>query len=290
MYTHTEAFFFGNLGYARLNTTFYSHIDSPAMNPFAKLLHALQVAFTDPGNAVVALLAAYGLGYRMWRLRAWKGTYGNELFLILGLLPVLLIGCWGPTPTQYQYYYMLFPFLVLGILYTMASESAEYLENKQFRTTLIAALLAVGLTGLPRWYWSIVYLPTPERWVPVQVHRTSQWIRENTPSNGPVLTLDTLIPCESGQEIYPDYAVGRFMWHVGPYLSPELRHRHHVSWGKELDDLLVKRPPEAVLIDARIMGMVPEFVDYAHTHGFREIPSHDRQLQLLVRPKLSEEP
>ena len=80
MWINQEAFFFGNLGYARLNTIFYSHIESPAMNTVAKLLHGLQVAFSDPGNAVLVLLATYTLGYRMWRLRAWTARTATSSY------------------------------------------------------------------------------------------------------------------------------------------------------------------------------------------------------------------
>ncbi len=283
MWINQEAFFFGNLGYARLNTIFYSHIESPAMNTVAKLLHGLQVAFSDPGNAVLVLLATYTLGYRMWRLRAWTGAYGNELLLILGLLPALLVGCWGPTPTQYQYYYMLLPFMVLGIFYTLASEAPACLEGKTFRDVLSGAVLLVGLSGIPRWYWTIIYLPTPQRWVPIQVHQVGEWVRANTPKGARVLTIDPLVPCEGGRQVYPEYAIGRFMMHVGPYMTSEERHRHRIAWGEELERLLVEQPPEAILIDGRVLFMVPEFVRYTQSNGFRLLESPDKSFQLWVR-------
>ena len=131
------------------------------------------------------------------------GTYGNELLLILGLLPALLVGCWGPTPTQYQYYYMLLPFMVLGIFYTLASEAPACLEGKTFRDVLSGAVLLVGLSE----YCMVLdhhFLPTPQRWVPIQVHQVGEWVRADTPKGARVLTIDPLVPCEGGRQVYPN--------------------------------------------------------------------------------------
>jgi hypothetical protein len=283
LWSQPEAFLFGNLGYARLNTLFYSTVRSPAMNLPQKLLHLLQSFFSDPGNAVLFLLALWLLGWRYFRLRAWRSRYGNELLLVMGFLPALLAGCWGPTPTQYQYYYMLLPFLTLGILYLLALESTRPTAWLHYRRLLAIGVLVVGLTGLPRWYWPVVQIASPEKWVPMSVDVLGEWIRTQCPAEGRVLTLDPLFPLEGGVRVYPDYAVGRFFVHVGEHMSAADRQRHHILWAEQVEQLLARQPPDAVFCDRRTRHMSLAFIHYAEGHGFHKLDAPDGTGTLWVR-------
>jgi 4-amino-4-deoxy-L-arabinose transferase-like glycosyltransferase len=283
LWAQPEAFLFGNLGYARLNTLFYKTVQSPAMNLPQKLLHLGQSFLTDPGNAVLLLLAVWLLGWRFFRLRAWRSKYGNELLLVLGFLPALLAGCWGPTPTQYQYYYMLLPFLTLGILYLLALESADPAVWLRYRRVLAAGAIVVGLTGLPRWYRDVIQVASPEKWVPVSVDRLGEWIRSRCPAEGRVLTLDPLVPLEGGVRVYPDYAVGRFFAHVGKHMSAAERQRHHILWAEQVEELLTRRPPDAVFCDRRTRDMSLDFIHYAEGHCFQKLDAPDGTGTLWVR-------
>ena len=123
-------FYFGNFEYVRLNTAFYATTtDVVAMTWGGKLAYGFKVFFSDPGNALLLVGSVYLLGWRIWHSGAWKHEFANELGLILGLLPVLLVGCWGPTPTQYQYFYMMMPFMTLGILYCAGQANRQLDAN-----------------------------------------------------------------------------------------------------------------------------------------------------------------
>lgn len=268
---HRDAFLFGNLGYARLNTEFYARSSSAAISLPGKAYHLAQTFLTDPGNAVLLLLAVAGA----WRAPRW---------VVLGLLPFLLIGAWGPSPTQYQYYYMLLPFLLVTAQYGVAAASTDPAAERRWRRLVWLGVLVAALPGLPRWYWHVVYLPRPDAWVPVRVHRMGEWVREHVPDSGRVLTLEPGVPLEAGVRVYPEYTVGRFVMHVGELMTSPQRSRYGMAWGEQLDELLRQRPPEAVLVQRRIEHLAVPLREYAYRNGFELHRSPDGQYDLWVRP------
>ena len=50
----------------------------------------------------------------------------------------------------------------------------------------------------------------PEKWVPMQVHRTATEIAENTKEPKLILTTAPLFALEGGCEIYPELSAGTF--------------------------------------------------------------------------------
>jgi hypothetical protein len=282
--TTPDRFFFGNLGYARLSTTFYSHAgDGPISLP-GKLRHAAQVFGTDPGNAALLLLAGCALAYLVRGGRARRSAHRSPLLLLAGLLAALAVGALGPSPSQYQYFYMLLPFLTLGVLYAVAAAQADPVAVRRWARLVLAAAVVTGATGLPRWYWPVVNLPSPACWTTVRVHRLGEWVRAHVPAGARVLTIDPLVPLEGGVKVYPEYAVGRFVMHVGRYMTPEQRHRYDMVWGEELDVLLADRPPDAILASARLLSRTEEMERYAAAHGFRKLETADGAYRLWVRP------
>lgn len=278
-----DRFVFGNLVYPKLNTLYSLSIHSPNMSWLAKGQQLLVTVVTDPGNAFLFAASAYALGYCFWRRRLWRSEYRNELILILGLLPALLVGSWGPTPTQYQYYYQLLPFLTLGVLYTVAARRTDPVALRRWAWTFGLGLLVAAGTGLPRWYWGVASLTRPDEWTPVAVHRTGEWIKANAPPGARVLTIDPAVPLEARMEVYPEFAVGRFVSLVGGFLSPEQRRRYHMAYAEELDRLLAERPPDAVFCDERVRGAAQALIRYATERHFRRLESPDGQCTLWVR-------
>jgi 4-amino-4-deoxy-L-arabinose transferase-like glycosyltransferase len=275
-----ERFLFGNLGYARVNTLYYASYTS-AMTVPGKLWHFGQTFLSDPGNAL--LLAGFLFAVGSWARRG-RPAYRGRMPLLVGLTLALLAGAWGPTPTQYQYYYMLLPFLALAVFDAIAAQAGDPRAQGRWARVVTAGLAVVALTGLPRWYWTVVYLPRPGRWVPFEVHKAGRWVKANTPAGTRVLTPAPLIPLEGGMRVYPDYAVGRFVFHVGGLLSPERRHRLGMCWGEELDRLLAEQPPGAILFDRPTLALAPALLGYARANGFRALDSPDGDYQLWVRP------
>ena len=278
-----DGFLFGNLGYPKLAALFGAAAHAANMTWPAKIRQLLVTVVADPGNLVLFAAAAYALGYRFWSRRLWRSEYRRQLLLVLGLLPVLLAGSWAPTPTNYQYYYQLLPFLTLGVLYTIAAERTDPAALRRWAWAVGLGLVIAAGTGLPRWYGGVASLARPGAWTPVAVHQAGEWVRANAPPRARVLTIDPAAPLEANMEVYPEFAVGRFISQVGRFLPPHQRRRYHMAFAEELDRVVAERPPDAVFCDQRVLGEAESLIRYATDHGFRRLDSPDRRYILWVR-------
>jgi len=264
-----DTFFFGNLGYAELSRRFYAgHGEGYATLP-AKVWYLFRKFFSDPGNAFLLLAGSYSLGFAYWRLRAWRSRFANELGLLMGLMPALLIGAWGPTPAQQQYFFMLLPFLTLAGIYAMALDCESTIGLQRWRHIVLWAALLPALIGFPRWYWQAAYLPDVDAWTPMRVHQVGEWMKYHCPPGARVMTAEPLFPLEAGMEAYPEYAVGRFVFHVGELMQPEERAHYQMAWGEQLDRVLTDRPPDAIFRHTK--SPTEPLAAYARQHGFRKL-------------------
>ena len=277
-----RAFVFGNLEYPRLNTLFYASLGGAgAMTWPGKAYHLVQTFITDPGNAVLFALFLTAVVTVVWN-RNVKSASNAEIWLLLGLVAALLVGSWGPTPAQYQYYYQMVPFMVLLVFHAVARRPDLV---PRWRSVVGWATVVVVATGLPRWYWPVIRVASPECWTPVAVHTTSTWIAQHTPPGARVLTTDIAVPLETGLAAYPEYAVGRHALHIGPFVSADRRRMLHVAWGEELARVLKERPADAVFFDRRVVGDSVSLIDYAKARGFRPLASPDGNYELWVAPE-----
>jgi 4-amino-4-deoxy-L-arabinose transferase-like glycosyltransferase len=282
--TAPDQFFFGNRGYHALSTQFFSHIEPQNIPVPARIRNGLVSYFSDPGNAALLVLAVLGLARLLWRVRFLDAQTRAAFFLLAGLVPALAVGVLGPAPAQYQYFYMLLPFLGLAILHAVAAERAEPGGLRRWARVILAGAFITGVTGLPRWYWAVLRLSAPAHWTTVQVHRTGQWVAEHVPSGARVITIDPVVPLEGGVAVYPEYAIGRWVMHVGPHMTAHDRRHFRMAWGEELDRVLAERPPDAVFADVEVQAEAAPLENYARAHGFHELASADQKYRLWVRP------
>jgi hypothetical protein len=272
-----DSFVFGNIGFAGVSTRAYLRSNEGYHSLGGKFLYLFRKFLADPGNAFVFLIAVYGLSYAYWKRRAWRSPLANELGLLVGMLPMLLIGAWGPSPVQQQYYYMLLPFLALAGIYAIALDSSEAPVLMRWRRVVLWAALLPALIGFPRWYWTAVYLPFPENWTPMCVASIGDWIKSQCPANTRVLTADPLFPLEGGLEAYEEFATGRFILQVSDLMPPEERQRYHMSWGEELNRVLEERPPQAILWHTKGPDSLAK---YAKEHGFHKVENQFTNVEI----------
>jgi 4-amino-4-deoxy-L-arabinose transferase-like glycosyltransferase len=282
--TAPDRFFFGNLGYPRLSTRFYTENEPRTLTLPSKTACQLQQFLTDPGNAFLLLAFLHAVLWRSWRLGAWRSEYRNHLLLAVGLLAALWVGVMGPTPLQIQYSYMLVPFMALVVLYTWALEQSDSRRFGRLMRAVGVCVAVVAGTGLPRWYWGVVYLPVPSRWTTVALHERGRWVKEAAPAGARVLTIEPAVPLEAGLKVYPEYAVGRFVLLVGPLQPPGERKRYGMAAADDVPTMLAARPPDAVLCSSQTIP--PEFRRYAEGNGYRRVPSPDGVYVMWVRPPL----
>jgi hypothetical protein len=279
-----QKFLFGNLGYPRLSTMYYAVWDHHGMTFIAKILSTLEKFLTDPGNAFLFLAFVATLLFPP--LIQEREQIHSEFRLLLGILAALWIGLMAPTPIQQQYNYMLVPFMVLAIFYSLAAITDPTKLKLATRIITVAAIIIAAI-GLPRWYWPVIDLPMPSRWKPVMQHRTAQWIASQTGPAARILTIESAVPLEAGLEIYPQYAVGRFIFLVQKFETPPLREKYGMVGPQELPAMLAQNPPDAVF--SRIELLPQDQADqplilYAQQHHFHPITSPDGRYRLWLSP------
>jgi hypothetical protein len=93
------------------------------------------------------LLFLYCATFAAWRAKAWSGPHGGAILLTLGVLIALVPGLLAPTPPQIQYAYPLLPFMVLVIVYVLASAPVQ--PAARWVRLTGAALIIVVATDLP---------------------------------------------------------------------------------------------------------------------------------------------
>jgi hypothetical protein len=279
-----DQFLFGNLGYPRLSTMFYSATDSRALTLFPKLGYALTSFLSDPGNAVLFAGCTTSVIYYARGFRVRHSEFANELTLVFALLPFLWIGVLGPSPTFYQYYYMVLPFMTLSAVYLIAEQRHNPLAMSRWARIMGWSLVIVALINFPRWYWQVIYLPTPSAWTPIQVHQVGRWIKHHSPRGARVLTIDPAFPLEAGMRVERDFAVGRFIMQVGQFMSERERCRQHMAWGEQLDRELATAPPDVFFFHSRTIDQAPQLLRYAQEHHYRHIATADGEFQMWVLP------
>jgi hypothetical protein len=127
-------------------------------------------------------------------------------------------------------------------------------------------------------------MPSPQAWVPVQIHATGSWVDSQLPWGVRIMTSDPLVALGGGRDVDPQYATGRFIFFVGRFTSAADRREYDIPWGDELTTRLASRLPGAFLYDVRLERLAPEFVACARSHNFRLIDAPDGADRLSAAP------
>jgi hypothetical protein len=278
MYEVPERFFFGNVTYARYYGAFAQATSVTAITPLGKIGYLVTTAVSDPGNLLLFGLAS------VWLVRLprrWRGGAADQLLLAC-LLAALWLGAMAPTKAHYQYNYVLLPFIVIAGWETIAADRGDPVRFVRWCRIVGIGTAITVVTGLPRWYWGLINLASPQAWVPVQVHATGVWVDGQLPPGARVMTIDPLIALEGGRDVYPQFATGRLVFNVGSFISAADRRKFDMAFGSELAALMEREPPGAFLYDVGLEILVPDFVAYARAHGFRSIDLPDGDYRLWV--------
>jgi len=174
-----------------------------------------------------------------------RRRYAFEQRLVLALLPFLLLAALSATPSWYQYFYPLVPFMALGVAYAAADH--ESMRLRPLAAAAVAALLVGSVAGLR--HCADAFRHDGDRWTATAVHATGKRIAELAGS-GPVLTLAPTLPLEGGARIYPALATGPFAYRTASLVPAADRARVHLAGPQELERLLAAEPPAAVLVGA----------------------------------------
>ncbi len=259
-----KQFLFDNIGYAHFNTM-YRQVTGHrrAMTPLGKLLYLTEV-IGEPGNLLLLLSVICCVSsVEFARVRAAAARYSDAMFLVM-LVPFLLIGAFGPTPTWYQYLYAPLPFAVLAILHMVAAFGHhEKTMPWGLRLGVPIALLS-AVSGMPS-PGSLAGLLVPREWFPSKTHRLGVEMKAAV-GEGRVLTLAPIYPLEGGANIYEEFAAGPFVWRIAPLVPEKTRRELGIVAEPDLPELLRRKPPRAVFVGFE--GDLEEpFVHYAKAGG-----------------------
>ena len=272
-------FLFGNVVYnLRLNPLYYAQASGAAAVTLpAKLVALGDILWRQPANLVLPLLFIGALPLALPHLRRPASL---PLRLILLVLPFALFGAMSATPSQTQYYYILYPLLALGFFYAVALWPRR---QRWAATALVAGALMSIIATAPAYVGGVEVLLRPDRWYPVKARARGARIADLA-EDGRILTLAPIHALEGGLPIYPEFVTGPLAWRVAPLVTPTERARFGLVTAPELAARLAAQPPRAVLAgfeedDAELEAVL---LAYAHEHDFVPVALPDEGVLWLA--------
>jgi hypothetical protein len=270
-----EAFLFGNLEFPRLRLLDPENTRILKTMTWWRKLRYFGKEIVLPGWP---LFVAYGLlGVRP--AIAWFRTRRREEIgaaLLFCVLPFALLGCFAPSRYQYQHYYLFAPLLVLGTLLGATHDRGSAAADRRARGWLLALAIASVLSltvrswradGVGAFDW-IGRIGRPAEWFPAKSRAIGSSIRAHVPT-GKVLTLAPTAVLEGGLKIYPEFATGPFAWRSAKFAAPDRRERLKLIAPSDLEALLDRDPPAAILTGVEDEALEKPLVAYAQAHGFQ---------------------
>jgi hypothetical protein len=274
-YLDPEAFLFGNLEFPRLrlldpeNSRIHKTMTVRAkVRYFAK---EIVLPSWPLFLAFAAVAVKPGIG--------WFRTHVEERFgaaVCVAAVPFIVFGCFLPSRYQYQHFFALVPFLVLGVVFWF--RAAHHSSNRVRTTGLgLLALISISVSvwttvrknGWRGYSW-IANSTTPSKWFPSRAHELPDALRLYVPG-GKVLTLASAWPLEAGLSIYPEFATGPFAWRSARFVSPERRARFKLIAPADLERFLNRDRPAAILTGMEDRDLEAPFVQYASEHRYRAV-------------------
>jgi len=267
-----DGFIFGNVTYnLQLNPRYYAAAGPErAMTLAGKLAYFGDLLLAQPGNRAAPIL--FGIALLPVLLKLHRPA-AFALVTVLAILPFALLGALSATPSQIQYFYMLYPFFVLGFFFAVPLWPRH--RSSALAAVAAGALLAVGSTAAG-YGDGLAVVAQPARWYPIKVHDRGARIAALAGA-GRVLTLAPIHAMEGGVPIYPEFVTGPLAWRVAHLIPAEERARQHLVTEVELPALLAADPPRAVLtgFEEDDQELEQVLLDYAQANGFIPVPLPD---------------
>ena len=274
-------FMFGNWEYHRLNQLYWQQAGyDRAMDFWGKLVYLKEVAFEPGTMSLLVLFVLLALAGLISTGRRQRMSNAPLLILVL-LILALLTGALVPTPTWYQYYYALVPFLVIGIIHTLSLFYDDRRARRLGMALFTLAVLVSASYGLPAYLRAIVEMST-EGWIPSEVHRVGTEIKQAV-GDGKVATLASLYPMEGGVRIYKELASGPFGWRVSGLVSDRQEMELGILSPGNLEEFFRVDPPQGILVGFEGTLEQP-LIEYAMTHGYRPLKLSNEAMLWLQSP------
>lgn len=227
-------------------------------------------AILNPANFTLFFAFVYLI--IMVGMRGFKRIeYQLETKFLLILIPFLFMGSFIPRILFPQYFYQIIPFLLLGILYCLASLQEQNYSNRwALKIFLILTISVIFYEFITQ--SSLRKIVSFNEWFPVQAHEIGVEIKTAL-GKGKVLTLAPIFPLEGELDIYPEFAAGPFIWRLAnraPLLYKKMRKDLNIVTKNDLGVLLSADPPKAILVGFE-GDLENPFIAYAKEHMYKEL-------------------
>ncbi|MBN1391588.1 MAG: hypothetical protein JW947_02165 [Sedimentisphaerales bacterium] len=236
-----------------------SQISMLSGNDFHSKIGVILLFLATRGCFVLLLIAVYLCLAIVWKYR--KLTMSKPAGLLLAALlacvffviALILLTAWE------QYLATFVPFILITfafpLLYLRKLDS-DIVSNKFFKLAraLIISCAIAAVASYPVVFYRVPKLFDLQNWSPLCLHRISKDIAAQTNHPKLMLTLAPLYALEGGCDIYPEFASGSLVYKFARHLSPSDRRITRTIGYEDLDALVGKFPPSALIL----------FVEYPH--------------------------
>ncbi len=292
-------FYYGNIVYIRLNTLYYQELLYKFnMSLGSKIMSFLTDILRNPLDLILYILLLYTGLASLIRYRNDRSAANLNRFAVAAFAFSLFLSAFAPTPTLQHYFFDALPFLIL-ILALSAYDFFDRIRGGYLLAASASILLLYFSGTLANPAKNIARLSNPSQWTPMQVHNFGLELKTLVPG-GRVLTLLPMIPLEAGYDVYPFTATGPFSWRTSTLLTAQRRLQYGVTSPAELNSLLEKSPPAAILtgfessnagfsfVPNESGGLEGPFIAYAQANGYEpynlEAQFLRRTVTLWVKP------
>jgi len=250
-FTSYQDFWFGNLGYAKLNTIYREEMSfTRAMTLAGKFKYLIDKVFRHPSELMIVVFTLYSfILFIIDRVRNLKNSRFEIIFLLVSL-PFLSLGCFAPTPSWHQYFFALIPFFILIILYTTSSLRENVFVEAVLPLFVTFAFISF-VYGSPFTKSSIIDVFKRTRLLtPIQVQKEIEEVKSYVNlknEKGKILTLSPLYAIASNLPIYEEFVTGPFAWRVSHLISEEGAINRGMPSRSQIKSFIDKRRPYAIL-------------------------------------------
>jgi len=258
-------FLFDNFSYHHtLNTSYQiakaqkETVNKPLPFPYGRLISRYT------GRMWLILTFSYLVIWKKLISWNWRGDGDRRLRFVLVLIPFAFIGSFVPTPSFKQYYYDLVPFLILGIIYSLATTEPRLLR-RYLLTFLGVFLVCCAFSGFDFKY--LTAFRTADQWPPLVVHSMGLDMKKAV-GNGKILTLSPLFPLEGGLQIYKAFATGPFAWRTAGFVAKNEKEELGFVDAEDLSQLLDCERPAGVLLGGESEELERPFSEFAEKNGY----------------------
>lgn len=217
------------------------------------------IFLTTRGCFALILIAIYLCAAVAWKRRELKiSTPANSNLAVLLAVVFFAIAFMMPAIWT-QHLAMPVPFIIISFAFPLLylrKLNPDANPNKRFKLAriLMIACAAAAAASLPHQLQRVPKLFDLQNWTPLHLHRIAEDIAEKTESPKLILTLAPLYALEGGCDIYDEFSSGPFVYRVAERLSPADRRLVNTISPENLEELIEKSPPSAMVlgIEAKI--------------------------------------